>query len=111
MMGVVVTVVVVAVLMHVLVAVSMLMLVMMLVLVMVVMMVMSVPVRVLGGGFVAIEPGHVVIVILELSRKLNIEVTGIDAVLVHAGDGNLKAVDRKRGELLAQVLLAGTQIE
>ena len=76
-----------------------------------IMMVVLMLMCVLGGGFVAIEPGHVVIVILELSRKLNIKVAGIDAVLVYAGDGNLKAVDRKRGELLAQVLLAGTQIE
>ena len=111
MMGVVVAVVVVAVLMHVLVAVSMLMLVMMLVLAMVVMVVMGVFVCVLGGRIVAVEPDHVVIVILELLCQLNIKVAGVDAMLVHARHGNLKAVDRQRGELLAQVLLAGAQIE
>ena len=84
---------------------------MMFMLAMVVMVVMSVLVCVLGGGFVAIEPGHVVIVILQLCRKLNIEVAGVDAMLVHAGDGNLKAVDRQRGELFAQVILAGAQVE
>ena len=97
--------------MHVLVAVSMLMLVMMLVLAMVVMVVMSVLVHVFGSSFIAIEPSHVVVVILKFSGELNIEVTGVDAVLVYARHGNLKAVDRKRGELLTQVLLAGTQIE
>lgn len=113
-MGVVVTVVVVGVLMRVLVAVDMLVLVMMLVLVVfvvVVMVVMSVLVRVLGSSFIAIEPGHVVVVILKFAGELNIEVTSIDAVLAHARHGNLKAVDRERGELLAQVLLAGAQIE
>ena len=102
MMGVVVTAVVVGVLMRVLVAVDMLVLVMMFMLVVVVMVVLVlVPVRVLGGGIVAIEPGHVVIVILEFAGKLNIEIAGVDAVLVYAGDGNLKAVDRQCGELLA----------
>ena len=108
---VVVTVVVVSVLMRVLVAVDMLVLVMMLMLTMVVMVVMSVLVRVLDSSFIAIEPGHVVVVILKFAGELNIEVTGVDAVLVRTRHGNLKAVDRKRGELLAQVLLAGAQIE
>ena len=49
--------------------------------------------------------------ILQLGRKLNIEVTGVDAVLVHARHGNLKAIDRQRGELFAQVRLAGAQVE
>ena len=111
MMDVVVAVVVVAVLMHVLVAVSMLMLVMMLVLAMVVMVVMSVLVHVFGSSFIAIEPSHVVVVILKFAGELNIEVTGVDAVLVYVRHGNLKAVDRQRGELLTQVLLAGAQIE
>ena len=117
MMGVVVAVVVVGVLMRVLVAVDMLVLVMMFMLAMLamlamlVMVVMGVLVRVLGGGFVAVEPGHVVIVILELAGKLNVKIAGVDAVLVHARHGNLKAVDRKRGELLAQMLLAGAQVE
>ena len=111
MMSVVVTVVVMGMFMRVLVAVDMLVLVMMFMLAMVVMVVMSVLVRVLGGRVVAVEPGHVVVMILQLDRKLNVEVAGIDAVLVCARHGNLKAVDRQRGELLAQVLLAGTQVE
>ena len=32
-------------------------------------------------------------------------------MLVYACNGNLKAADRQRGELFAQVLLAGTQVE
>ena len=66
---------------------------------------------VLGSCFVVVEPGHIVIVVLELLCKLNIEVTGVDAVLVYACDGDCKAVDRQGGELLAQVLLAGAQVE
>ena len=111
MMGAAVAVVVVGVLMRMLVAVDMLVLVMMFRLAMVVMVVMGVFVRVLCGRIVAVEPDHVVVVILQLGRKLNIKVAGVDAMLVHARHGNLKAVDRKCGELLAQVLLAGTQVE
>lgn len=76
-----------------------------------VMMVVLMLMRVLGSRFVAVEPGHIVIVVLELLCKLNIEVTGVDAVLVYARDGDCKAVDRQGGELLAQVLLAGAQVE
>ena len=72
---------------------------------------MSMLVRVLSSCLVAVEPSHVVVMILQLGRKLNIEVTGVDAVLVHARHGNLKAIDRQRGELFAQVLLAGAQVE
>ena len=76
-----------------------------------IMMVVLMLVRVLGSCFVAVEPGHIVIVVLELLCKLDVEIAGVDAVLVYARHGNLKAVDRKRGELLAQVLLAGAQVE
>ena len=76
-----------------------------------IMMVVLMLVRVLGSCFVAVEPGHIVIVVLELLCKLDVEIAGVDAMLVYARHGNLKAVDRKRGELLAQVLLAGAQIE
>ena len=67
--------------------------------------------RVLGSCFVAVEPGHIVIVVLELLCKLDVEIAGVDAMLVCTRDGNLKAVDRQRGELFAQVLLAGAQVE
>ena len=76
-----------------------------------VMMVVLMLMRVLDNCFVAVEPGHIVIVVLELLCKLNIEVAGVDAVLVYARDGDCKAVDRQGGELLAQVLLAGAQVE
>ena len=66
---------------------------------MVVMVVMVV--LVLGSCFVAVEPGHIVIVVLELLCKLDVEIAGVDAVLVYARNGNLKAADRKRGELFA----------
>ena len=66
---------------------------------------------VLASCFVAVEPGHVVIMVLELLCQLNVKVAGVDAMLVYAGDGNLKAADRQRGELFAQVLLAGAQVE
>ena len=76
-----------------------------------VMMVVPMLVRVLDGCFVAVEPGHIVIVVLELLCQLNVKVAGVDAMLVYACNGNLKAADRKRGELLAQMLLAGAQVE
>ena len=76
-----------------------------------VMMVVLMLVRVLGSCFVAKEPGHVVVVVLELLCQLNVKVAGVDAMLVYACNGNLKAADRQRGELFAQVLLAGTQVE
>ena len=66
---------------------------------------------VLGSCFVAVEPGHVVVVVLELLCQPNVKVAGVDAMLVYACNGNLKAADRKRGELLAQMLLAGAQVE
>ena len=88
----------------------MVMLVAVLVLTMV-MMVMLMLVRVLASCFVAVEPGHVVVVVLELLCQLNVKVAGVDAMLVYTCDGNLKAADRKRGELLAQMFFAGTQVE
>ena len=75
------------------------------------MMVVLMLVRVLGSCFVAVEPGHIVIVVLELLCKLDVEIAGVDAMLVYARHGNRKAVDRQRGELFAQVLLAGAQVE
>lgn len=77
----------------------------------VVMMVVLMLVRVLDSCFVAVEPGHVVVMVLELLCQLNVKVAGVDAMLVYACNGNLKAVDRQRGELFAQVLLAGAQVE
>ena len=56
-----------------------------------VMMVVIMLVRVLGSYFVAVEPGHIVIVVLELLCKLDIEIAGIDAVLVYARRGDRKA--------------------
>ena len=76
-----------------------------------IMMVVLMLVRVLGSCFVAVEPGHIVIMVLELLCQLNVKVAGVDAMLVYACNGNLKAADRKRGELLAQMVLAGAQIE
>lgn len=76
-----------------------------------IMMVVLMLVRVLGRCFVAVEPGHVVVVVLELLCQLNVKVAGVDAMLVYARHGDRKAVDRQRGELFAQVLLAGAQVE
>ena len=76
-----------------------------------VMMVVFVLVHMLGSCFVAVEPGHIVIVVLELLCKLDVEVAGVDAMLVYARYSDRKAVDRQRGELFAQVLLAGAQVE
>lgn len=73
------------------------------------MIMMVVLVRVLGSCFVAVEPGHIVIVVLELLCKLDVEIAGVDAMLVYARHGDRKAVDRQRGELFAQVLLAGAR--
>ncbi len=88
----------------------MLMRVLVFVLVMVMMMVF-VLMCVLGSCFVAVEPGHVVVVVLEPLCQLNVKVAGVDAMLVYARYSDLKAVDRQRGELFAQVLLAGAQVE
>lgn len=68
----------------------MLMAVLMLVMVMMVVLVL---VRVLGSCFVAVEPCHVVVVVLELFCQLNVEIAGVDAMLVYARDGDRKAVD------------------
>ena len=76
-----------------------------------IMMVMLMLVRVLGSCFVAVEPGHIVIVVLEPLCKLDVEIAGVDAMLVYARHGDRKAVDRQRGELFAQVLLVGAQVE
>ena len=90
----------------------MVMLVAVLVLAMIMMVVLMLMLMcVLGSCFVAVEPGHVVVVVLELLCQLNVKVAGVDAMLVYACNGNLKAVDRQRGELFAQVLLAGAQVE
>lgn len=75
------------------------------------MMVVLVLVHMLDSCFVAVEPGHVVIVVLELLCKLDVKITGVDAMLVCTRDGDRKAVDRQRGELFAQVLLVGAQVE
>ena len=76
-----------------------------------IMMVVLMLVRVLGSCFVAVEPGHIVVVVFEFLCKLDVEIAGVDAMLVYACNGNLKAVDRQRGELFAQMLLAGAQVE
>ena len=64
-----------------------------------IMMVVLMLMCVLGARFV--------VVVLELLSQLNIKVAGVDTMLAYACDGDRKAVDRQRGELLAQVLLAG----
>lgn len=74
-----------------------------------VMMVVLMLVHVLGSCFVAVEPGHIVVVVLELLCKLDVKITGVDAMLVCTRDGDRKAVDRQCGELFAQVLLAGAR--
>ena len=104
LMGVALMVVLMAVLVFVPAMIMMVMLMLMPVLVLVL-------VRVLDSCFVAVEPGHIVVVVLELLCQLNVKVAGVDAMLVYARNGNLKAVDRQRGELFAQVFLAGAQVE
>ena len=76
-----------------------------------VMIVVLVLVHMLDSCFVAVEPGHIVIVVLESFCELDVEIAGVDAMLVCARDGDRKAVDRQRGELFAQMLLAGAQVE
>lgn len=100
--GVMMALVVVVVVMRVLMAVFVLTMVMMVVLMFV---------RVLGSCFVAVESGHIVIVVLELLCKLDVEIAGVDAMLVCTRDGDRKAVDRQCGELFAQMFLAGAQVE
>ena len=74
------------------------------------MMVVLVLMCVLGSRFVAVEPGHIVIVVLELLCKLNVKVAGVDAMLVCTRDGNRKAVDRQCGELEAGLRQAAGSI-
>ncbi len=76
-----------------------------------VMMVVLMLMHMLDSCFVAVEPGHIVVVVLELLCQLNVKVAGVDAVLVYARDGDRKAIDRQRGELFAQLLLTGIQVE
>lgn len=85
--------------------------VLVLMLVMVMMMVVLMLMHMLDSCFVAVEPGHIVVVVLELLCQLNVKVAGVDAVLVYARDGDRKAIDRQRGELFAQLLLTGIQVE
>ena len=66
---------------------------------------------VLDSSLITVEPGHIVIVVLEFLCQLDVEIAGVDAMLVCARDGNRKAADRQRGKLFAQVLLAGAQVE
>ena len=61
-----------------------------------IMMVVLMLMCVLGARFVAVEPDHVVVVVLELLSQLNIKVAGVDAMLVYACNVNLKAADRQR---------------
>ena len=75
------------------------------------MMVMLMLMHMLDSCFVAVEPGHIVIMVLEALCKLDVEIAGVDAMLVYARYSDRKAVDRQRGELFAQVLLAGAQVE
>ena len=69
------------------------------------MVVMMVPMlmHMLDSCFVAVEPGHIVIMVLETLCKLDVEIAGVDAVLVYARHSDRKAVDRQRGELFAQM--------
>lgn len=60
-----------------------------------IMMVVLMLMCVLGSCFVAVEPGHVVVVVLELLCKLDVKVAGVDAMLVCTRDGDRKAVDRR----------------
>ena len=68
-------------------------------------MLMLMLMHMLDSCFVAVEPGHIVIMVLEALCKLDVEIAGVDAVLVYARDSDRKAVDRQRGELFAQMLL------
>ena len=58
--------------------------VLVLMLVMVMMMVVLMLMHMLDSCFVAVEPGHIVVVVLELLCQLNVKVAGVDAVLVYA---------------------------
>ena len=59
----------------------------------------------------AIEPGHVVVVVFQLGLKPHVEVAGAHAVLRHLAHDDLVPRERKTREHLAQVLLVGSQIE
>ena len=68
-----------------------------------VMMVVLMLMHMLDSCFVAVEPGHIVIMVLEALCKLDVEIAGVDAMLVYARYSDRKAVDRQRGELLSLI--------
>ena len=81
------------------------------------MLLVLVLVLVLVGGVgvprveVAVEPGHVVVVVVEPLGQAHVEVAGGDAVLHHTAHLQLKAFDAQAAERLAQAILVGPEVE
>ena len=70
-----------------------------------------VPVLVIAGVEVAVEPGHVVVMVLVRGIEANVKVAGVQPALPHTGHGYVKAVGGQRRERLAQALLACAEVE
>ena len=51
-----------------------------------------VPVLVIAGVEVAVEPCHVMVVVLVRGIEANVKVAGVQSALPHAGHGHVKAV-------------------
>ena len=77
----------------------------------IVIVLVCVPVLVIAGVEVAVEPGHVMVVVLVRGIEANVKVAGVQPALPHAGHGHVKAVGGQRRERLAQVLLARAEVE
>ena len=73
-----------------------------------IMMVVLMLVRVLGSCFVAVEPGHIVIVVLELLCKLDVEIAGVDAI--KPSTGSVASCSRRCSSLAPRSSRAATVI-
>ena len=61
--------------------------------------------------FMPVQPRHVVVVVLVRLVKYNVKVTGSKSALLDAAHHNLKSVNGKRDQRLAQPFLASAQVE
>ena len=66
---------------------------------------------VIAGVEVAVEPCHVMVVVLVRGIEANVKVAGVQPALPHTGHGHVKAVGGQRRERLAQALLACAEVE
>ena len=61
--------------------------------------------------FMPVQPHHIVVMVLVRLVKYNVKVTGSKPALLDAAHHNLKSVNGKRDQRLAQPMLACAQVE